>query len=410
MISIGETLRLAGRALRRNKLRSFLTTLGIIIGVGAVIFIQSIGEGAKSRVRAQIESAGTNIVMLFSGASQGPGGRGGAGSQPTITWEDLRAIQTELPSVRAVAPQINSQQPVISETNTWNTQITGTTPDFFTIRNWPVSAGALFTASDQASAAKNAVIGQTAAENLFGPGVDPIGQIVRIRDAPFTIVGVLERKGQNAMGTDQDDCIFIPLSAFQTRMQRGLGKFVPGRISISAVSPEAIPVVRQEVAQLLRERHRLGPDDEDDFSTSSMAEMTSMLTSTQDTMTLLLSAIALVSLVVGGIGVMNIMLVSVTERTREIGIRMAVGAQPTDIMMQFLVEALVLSAVGGALGVIFGVGLGQVIAPKFGWIMETKTQVVFISLAVSAGVGILFGLYPARKASRLDPIDALRYE
>jgi len=410
MISIGETLRLAGRALRRNKLRSFLTTLGIIIGVGAVIFIQSIGEGAKSRVRAQIESAGTNIVMLFSGASQGPGGRGGAGSQPTITWEDLRAIQTELPSVRAVAPQINSQQPVISETNTWNTQITGTTPDFFTIRNWPVSAGALFTASDQASAAKNAVIGQTAAENLFGPGVDPIGQIVRIRDAPFTIVGVLERKGQNAMGTDQDDCIFIPLSAFQTRMQRGLGKFVPGRISISAVSPEAIPVVRQEVAQLLRERHRLGPDDEDDFSTSSMAEMTSMLTSTQDTMTLLLSAIALVSLVVGGIGVMNIMLVSVTERTREIGIRMAVGAQPTDIMMQFLVEALVLSAVGGALGVIFGVGLGQVIAPKFGWTMETKTEVVFISLAVSAGVGILFGLYPARKASRLDPIDALRYE
>jgi putative ABC transport system permease protein len=410
MISIGETLRLAGRALRRNTLRSFLTTLGIIIGVGAVIFIQSIGEGAKSRVRAQIESAGTNIVMLFSGASQGPGGRGGAGSQPTITWEDLRAIQTELPSVRAVAPQINSQQPVISETNTWNTQITGTTPDFFIIRNWPVSAGALFTASDQASAAKNAVIGQTAAENLFGPGVDPIGQIVRIRDAPFTIVGVLERKGQNAMGTDQDDCIFIPLSAFQTRMQRGLGKFVPGRISISAVSPEAIPAVRQEVAQLLRERHRLGPEDEDDFSTSSMAEMTSMLTSTQDTMTLLLSAIALVSLVVGGIGVMNIMLVSVTERTREIGIRMAVGAQPTDIMMQFLVEALVLSALGGALGVVFGVGLGQVIAPKFGWTMETKTQIVFISLAVSAGVGIVFGLYPARKASRLDPIDALRYE
>jgi len=410
MISIGETLRLAGRALRRNKLRSFLTTLGIIIGVGAVIFIQSIGEGAKSRVRAQIESAGTNIVMLFSGASQGPGGRGGAGSQPTITWEDLRAIQTELPSVRAVAPQINSQQPVISETNTWNTQITGTTPDYFTIRNWPVSDGALFTASDQASAAKNAVIGQTAAENLFGPGVDPIGQIVRIRDAPFTIVGVLDRKGQNAMGMDQDDCIFIPLSAFQTRMQRGLGKFVPGRISISAVSPEAIPRVRQEVSQLLRERHRLGQDEEDDFSTSSMAEMTSMLTSTQDTMTLLLSAIALVSLVVGGIGVMNIMLVSVTERTREIGIRMAVGAQPTDIMMQFLVEALVLSAVGGALGVIFGVGLGQLIAPKFGWTMETRTQVVFISLAVSAGVGIVFGLYPARKASRLDPIDALRYE
>ncbi|HUQ10926.1 MAG TPA: ABC transporter permease [Steroidobacteraceae bacterium] len=410
MIPVGETLRLAARALRRNKLRSFLTTLGIIIGVGAVIFIQSIGEGAKSRVRAQIESAGTNIVMLFSGASQGPGGRGGAGSQPTITWEDLRAIQTELPSVRAVAPQINSNQPVISETNTWNTQITGTTPDYFVIRNWPVAAGALFTASDQASAAKNAVIGQTAAENLFGPGVDPIGQIVRIRDAPFTIVGVLERKGQNAMGTDQDDGLYIPLSAFQTRMQRGLGKFVPGRISVSAVSPEAIPRVRQEISELLRERHRLGPDNEDDFSTSSMAEMTSMLTSTQDTMTLLLTAIAVVSLVVGGIGVMNIMLVSVTERTREIGIRMAVGAQPADIMTQFLVEALVLSAIGGALGVLFGVGLGQLIAPKFGWIMVTKTQVVVVALAVSAGVGVVFGLYPAKKASQLDPIEALRYE
>jgi putative ABC transport system permease protein len=410
MISFGETLRLAGRALRRNMLRSFLTTLGIIIGVGAVIFIQSIGEGAKSRVRAQIESAGTNIVMLWSGSSQGPGGRGGAGSQPSITWEDLRAIQTELPSVRAVAPQINSNQPVISETSTWNTQITGTTPDYFVIRNWPVAAGSLFTASDQASAAKNAVIGETTAVNLFAPGVDPIGQIIRIRDAPFTVVGVLESKGQNAMGMDQDDGIYIPLSAFQTRMQRGLGKFVPGRISVSAVSAEAIPRVRQEIAELLRERHKIDADEEDDFSTSSMAEMTSMLTSTQETMTMLLSAIALVSLIVGGIGVMNIMLVSVTERTREIGIRMAVGAQPADIMMQFLVEALVLACIGGALGVAFGVGFGQIIAPKFGWVMETRTQIVFISLAVSAGVGIVFGLYPARKASRLDPIDALRYE
>jgi len=410
MIPAAETLRLAGLALRRNKLRSFLTALGIIIGVGAVIFMQSIGEGAKSRVRAQIEGAGTNIVMLFSGSSQGPGGRGGQGSQPTITWEDLRAIQTELSSVAAVAPQMNANAPVISETNTWNTQITGSTPDFFTIRNWPVSSGAIFTASDQAGAAKNAVIGQTAAENLFGPGVDPIGQIIRIRDAPFTIIGVLERKGQNAMGSDQDDVIFIPLSAFQTRMQRGLGKFVPGRIFVSAVSPEAIPRARQEIGALLRERHRLGPDDEDDFSTSSMAEMTSMLTSTQDTVTTLLFSVALVSLVVGGIGVMNIMLVSVTERTREIGIRMAVGAQPADIMAQFLVEALVLAAIGGALGVIFGVGLGYLLAQKFGWTMVTRTEIVVAALAVSAGVGVLFGLYPARKASRLDPIEALRYE
>ena len=410
MISAGETLRLAGRALRRNKLRSFLTALGIIIGVGAVIFMQSIGEGAKARVRDQIESAGTNIVMVFSGSSQGPGGRGGAGSQPSITWEDLRAIQTELSSVAAVAPQINSNQPVISETSTWNTQITGTTPDYFTIRNWPVSDGQMFTASDQASAAKNAVIGQTAAENLFGPGVDPVGQIIRIRDAPFTIVGVLDRKGQNAMGQDQDDVVFIPMSAFQTRMQRGLGKFVPGRIFASAVSPESIPRARQEITTLLRERHRIAADQEDDFSTSTMAEMTSMLTSTQETVTLLLSSIALVSLVVGGIGVMNIMLVSVTERTREIGIRMAVGAQPADIMAQFLIEALVLAAIGGALGVLVGWGFGHLLAPKFGWTMETKSSIVIAALAVSAGVGIVFGLYPARKASRLDPIDALRYE
>jgi putative ABC transport system permease protein len=410
MISAGETLRLAMRALRRNKLRSFLTALGIIIGVAAVICMVSIGEGAKSRIQSSIEGAGTNVVMVFSGTSSGPGGRGGQGSQPTITWEDLRAIQTELPSVLAAAPQMNANQPVISETNTWNTQVSGTTPEWFVIRNWPIERGEVLTASDQAGAAKNAVIGKTAAENLFGPGVDPVGQIVRIRDAPFTIVGVLASKGQNGMGQDQDDVIIIPLSAFQTRMQRGLGKFVPGRIFVSAVSAEAIPRARGEISALLRERHRLGPEDEDDFSTSSMAEMTSMLTSTTQTMTTLLASIALVSLIVGGIGVMNIMLVSVTERTREIGIRMAVGAQPADIMAQFLIEALALAAIGGAIGVLLGIGIGQLLSAKFGWSMVTRTDIVLIALAVSAGVGVIFGLYPARKAARLDPIDALRYE
>ncbi len=410
MISATETLRLAARALRRNKMRSFLTALGIIIGVAAVICMVSIGEGAKSRIQSSIEGAGTNVVMLFSGSSSGPGGRGGFGSQPTITWEDLRAIQTELPSVLAAAPQMNASQPVISETNTWNTQVSGTTPEWFTIRNWPVESGQPLSASDQAGAAKNAVIGKTAAENLFGPGVDPVGQVVRIRDAPFTIIGVLAPKGQNGMGQDQDDVIIIPLSAFQQRMQRGLGKFVPGRIFVSAVSAEAIPRARVEIAALLRERHRLGPDDEDDFSTSSMAEMTSMLTSTTQTMTTLLASIALVSLIVGGIGVMNIMLVSVTERTREIGIRMAVGAQPADIMAQFLIEALALAAIGGVIGVLLGIGIGQLLAAKFGWSMVTRTDIVVIALAVSAGVGVMFGLYPARKAARLDPIEALRYE
>jgi putative ABC transport system permease protein len=310
----------------------------------------------------------------------------------------------------AAAPQMRANQAVVSETNSWTTQVVGTTPDFFVIRNWPIEEGAPLTASDQASAAKNAVIGTTAAENLFGPGVDPVGQIVRIRDAPVTIVGVLTAKGQNGMGQDQDDVIFIPMSTFQTRMQRGLGKFVPGQIFISAVSADAIPRARIEIAQLLRERHRLGPTDEDDFSTSSMAEMTSMLTSTTQTMTTLLASIALVSLIVGGIGVMNIMLVSVTERTREIGIRMAVGAQPADILAQFLIEALALAAIGGAIGVLLGIGIGQLLAAKFGWSMVTRTDIVVLSLAVSASVGVLFGLYPARMASQLDPIDALRYE
>ncbi len=410
MISITETLRLAQVALRRNKMRSFLTALGIIIGVAAVICMVSIGEGAKSRIRAQIEGTGTNIVMLFSGSSRGGGMRGGAGSQPSITWDDLRAMQTELPSVVAAAPQMRSTQPVVSETTTWTTAVIGTTPEFFLIRNWPIVSGTGLTASDQAGGVKNAVIGQTAAENLFGPGVDPVGQMVRIRDAPFTIVGVLDRKGQNGMGQDQDDSIYIALSAFQSRMQRGLGKFVPGMIFVSAVSPEAIPAARQEISALLRERHRLGPDDEDDFSTSSMEEMTSTLTATTQTVTTLLASIALVSLIVGGIGVMNIMLVSVTERTREIGIRMAVGAQPADILAQFLAEALALAAIGGALGVLLGIGIAQLLAAKFGWSMVTRTDIIFLALGVSAGVGVVFGLYPARKAARLDPIDALRYE
>jgi putative ABC transport system permease protein len=410
MISITETLRLAQRALRRNKLRSFLTALGIIIGVAAVICMVSIGEGAKSRIRTQIEATGTNIVMVFSGSSAGGGMRGGAGSQPSITWDDLRAIQTELPSVRAAAPQARTSQPVVSESATWTTTVVGTTPEFFEIRNWPIVQGTGLTASDQASGAKNAVIGQTAAENLFGAGIDPINQIVRIRNAPFLVIGVLERKGQNGMGQDQDDAIFIAMSAYQSRMQRGLGKFVPGFIFASASSPDAIPAARREIGALLRERHRLGPEDDDDFSTSSMAEMSSTLTSATDTMTKLLASIALVSLMVGGIGVMNIMLVSVTERTREIGIRMAVGAQPGDILSQFLIEALALTAIGGILGVMLGVGAAKVLAVNFGWSVVTPPHIVAASLLASAAVGIVFGLYPARKASRLDPIDALRYE
>jgi putative ABC transport system permease protein len=410
MIAFGETLRLAQRALRRNKMRSFLTALGIIIGVAAVICMVSIGEGAKSRIRTQIEGAGTNVILVFSGSSSSGGMRGGMGSQPTITFEDLRAIQTEVPNVRAAAPLSRTQSPVISESATWTTTIYGTTPEYFVIRNWSTARGAALTASDQAGAAKNAVIGKTVAEKLFGVGTDPIGQVIRIRNAPYIVVGQLESKGQGGMGEDQDDAIFVPLSTFSARIQGGLSNYVRGPLYVSAASTEAIDTVRRDIGSLLRERHRLGPDEEDDFSTMSMAEMTGMLTSAMQTLTTLLASIAFVSLLVGGIGVMNIMLVSVTERTREIGIRMAVGAQPGDIMAQFLIEALTLAAIGGVIGVVLGVGIGELLAARFGWVSETRTDIIALALGVSATVGVVFGLYPARKAARLDPIEALRYE
>ena len=410
MIPATETLRLALRALRRNKLRSFLTALGIIIGVAAVICMVSIGEGAKQRIRTQIESTGTNVVLLFSGSSSSGGMRGGMGSQPTITWDDLRAVQTELPAVRAAAPLSRTGTQAISESQTWTTTVYGTTPEYFTIRNWSIARGSGLTASDQAGAAKNAVIGQTVAENLFGAGTDPIGQVLRVRNAPYIVVGLLESKGQGGMGEDQDDAIFVPISTFQARIQGGLSQYVRGPIYVSAVSSEAIDAARAQIASLLRERHRLAPDEEDDFSTRSMAEMTGTLTSATQTLTTLLASIALVSLIVGGIGVMNIMLVSVTERTREIGIRMAVGAQPSDIMAQFLIEALTLAAIGGAIGVLLGLGAGELLSARFGWSMVARTDIIVMALLVSAGVGIVFGIYPARKAARLNPIDALRYE
>jgi putative ABC transport system permease protein len=410
MIPATETLRLALRALRRNKLRSFLTALGIIIGVAAVICMVSIGEGAKQRIRTQIESTGTNVVLLFSGSSSSGGMRGGMGSQPTITWDDLRAVQTELPAVRAAAPLSRTGTQAISESQTWTTTVYGTTPEYFTIRNWSIARGSGLTASDQAGAAKNAVIGQTVAENLFGAGTDPIGQVLRVRNAPYIVVGLLESKGQGGMGEDQDDAIFVPISTFQARIQGGLSQYVRGPVYVSAVSSEAIDAARAQIASLLRERHRLAPDEEDDFSTRSMAEMTGTLTSATQTLTTLLASIALVSLIVGGIGVMNIMLVSVTERTREIGIRMAVGAQPSDIMAQFLIEALTLAAIGGAIGVLLGLGAGELLSARFGWSMVARTDIIVMALLVSAGVGIVFGIYPARKAARLNPIDALRYE
>jgi putative ABC transport system permease protein len=410
MISMGETLRVGMQALGRNKMRAALTALGIIIGVAAVICMVAIGEGAQTRVRAQIEGAGTNVLMLMSGSSVGGGMRGGMGSQPTLTWDDLRAIQTELSTVRAASPQARTMSQVVSDTTTWTTTIYGVTPDFFPIRNWAIVRGTPLTASDQAGAAKNLLIGQTVAEKLFGVNSDPVGQIVRIRNAPYTVIGVLDKKGQAGMGQDQDDAVFIPISAYTTRVQGGLSKFIPGMIYVSAASSDLVDDAKRDIENLLRTRHRLDLDQENDFSVISMSEMTGTLTSAMGTMTALLSSIALVSLIVGGIGVMNIMLVSVTERTREIGIRMAVGAQPGDILAQFLVEALVLAVIGGIIGVVLGWSAAAMVAKSFGWTTTIRTDIVLLALGVSGLVGIIFGIYPARKASLLDPIEALRYE
>ena len=410
MISIGETLRVGMQALGRNKMRAALTALGIIIGVAAVICMVAIGEGAQSRVRAQIEGAGTNVLMVMSGSSMGGGMRGGMGSQPTLTWEDLRAIQTELSNVRAASPQARTISQVVSDSTTWTTTVYGVLPDFFPIRNWAIVRGTPLTASDQAGAAKNLLIGQTVAEKLFGASADPIGQVVRIRNAPYTVIGVLDKKGQAGMGQDQDDAVFIPISAYTSRVQGGLSKFIPGMIFVSAASSDLIDDAKRDIENLLRTRHRLEIEQENDFSVITMSEMTGTLTSAMGTMTALLSSIALVSLVVGGIGVMNIMLVSVTERTREIGIRMAVGAQPGDILAQFLVEALVLAVIGGAIGVLLGIGAATAVAKSFGWSVAIRTDIILLALGVSGLVGVIFGIYPARKASLLDPIEALRYE
>ena len=405
-----QTMRIAGRALLRNKLRSFLTALGIIIGVGAVIAMVAIGDGAKSMVEQQFAAMGSNLLIIQSGSTTSGGSRGGFGSQPTLTWDDMAAIKREITAVKYVAPQLRTNDQVLNEEQNWNTQINGTTPDFFLIRSWPMALGQTMSQADVDGATKTVVLGRTVVDKLYGPNADPVGQSVRIRNVPFQVVGVLAKKGQSANGQDYDDAVFIPSSTFQAKIQGGLKQYLKGVIIVSATGADATARAERQITALLKERHHLRKTTEDDFSIRNLAELANAQQEGTRTLTTLLASIAAVSLLVGGVGIMNIMLVSVTERTREIGLRMAVGARRADILYQFLVESLTLSIAGGIVGIATGLGVAQQLSTRFDWPLLIRPQVIFIAVGFSALVGVGFGLYPARKASRLDPIEALRFE
>ncbi|MDB5099043.1 MAG: Macrolide export ATP-binding/permease protein MacB [Cyanobacteria bacterium RYN_339] len=404
------TIRIALRALLINKMRSFLTILGVIIGVAAVIAMVAIGSGARAQVAAQFSAMGTNMLIIQSGSSQQGGVRGGQGSQPTLTWEDVKAIRTEVSSVAAVAAQLRTNAQVAAQEQNWGTSITGTSPDFFTIRSWNFSQGGPFSQADVDSGAKTCVLGQTVVDNLFGPGTDVVGQTLTIKGIPFQVVGVLESKGQSSNGQDNDDAVYIPETAFQTKIQGGMRQFVSGMVMASATSEDDLPRAERQITELLRDRHHVRSESEDDFSIRNLTEMANAMEAGTQTLSLLLASIAAVSLLVGGIGIMNIMLVSVTERTREIGLRMAIGAKPEQILAQFLVEAVCLSLIGGLVGLGIGVAVATFLAHQFGWPVQVSASVAAIAVIFSALVGVGFGLYPARKASQLNPIDALRFE
>ena len=398
------TIRLALRALRRNKLRTVLTMLGIIIGVGSVITAVSITTGARVQVEAKVASLGQNVVSVFSGSFTTGGSRSGWGNAPTLTLEDAEAIKNEVADVVAVSPEVRDRLTVQAGGLNWRSAVNGASPDYPQIRSWGIASGAMFTDQDVRSVAKVAVIGKTVADQLFSPDQDPVGQILRVREIPFKIVGVLEAKGFNLFGQDQDDIVVIPYTSHMRRVSRAT--FV-NSILVQAASAEAIPRVQQAITELLMSRRR---SREPDFTVRTQLELAQIATATTNIMSVLLGAIASVSLIVGGIGIMNIMLVSVTERTREIGIRMAVGARGGDILVQFLVEAVTLSALGGIIGIGLGFGASAVVASATGWPTLTPLWWVGVASISSALVGVVSGFYPAWKASQLDPIEALRYE
>jgi len=401
-------IRVAFRALVRNKMRAALTMLGIIIGVSAVIAMVSIGQGAQQSVQNQIASIGTNLLFVSAGAQNVGGVRTGTGDTGTntLTIEDLDAIKREVPSVSMVTPAINTRSQLIFGSQNWNTQIQGVSEQYPDIRKWNVQDGSFFTDADVRTAARVIVVGQTIADNLF-PGTSAVGQTVRVKDLPFRVVGVMARKGQDQQGRDQDDTAFAPYTTVQKKI---LGSPRVQLAYVSALSQDATYTAQMQIGQLLRQRHKLGPQDADDFSVRNMSDIAEAANETNSIMTILLASIASVSLLVGGIGIMNIMLVSVTERTREIGIRMAIGARSSAVRTQFLIESVVLSLTGGLIGILLGLAVSLLIPSLLGWPTLVSMAAVIGSVVFSAAVGIFFGYYPARKAAALDPIDALRYE
>jgi putative ABC transport system permease protein len=410
-VNVWQSVRIATRSLRVNVLRSALTMLGIIIGVSAVIAMVGVGAGAEARVAEQIQSLGSNLIIVLSGSTTSSGVRAGHGSQLTITEDDAAAIAREVSAVQVAAPAVRGIAQVVYGNLNWSTVIQGVTSVYNEARDWPVATGRSVNPEDQDGATKVAVLGQTTAENLFG-GADPLDQIIRIKKVPFTVVGTLARKGQSSWGQDQDDIILIPLSTAKKKVL-GASQANPravGSISIKVRPDEDMAEAEAQIRALLRQRHRLQPFQDDDFWLRNLSDVLQTQEESSRVMTYLLAAIASVSLLVGGIGIMNIMLVSVTERTREIGLRMAVGARRRHILLQFLIEAVTLSLIGGLIGIALGVGGSHAISYFAEWRTLVAPGSIVLAFGFAAGIGIFFGFYPARKASRLDPIEALRYE
>jgi len=404
-----QSLLIAVRALRVNKMRALLTMLGIIIGIAAVIAMVAIGAGASKMISDQISSIGSNLLLVIPGSMTSGGMRSGSGSSQTLTYDDAKAIKAECPSVAEVAPTVRGSGQVVYGNQNWSTALNGVTPEIIVVRDWTLVSGRNISQSDVDGATKNCLLGQTVADNLFG-AVDPVGKIIRIKKIPFTVIGLLGRKGQSPQGQDQDDVIYVPLRTAQRKL---LGSQFPNAVNAMMVQASGADVLKkaeEEVTALLNQRHRIGPSREVDYTIRNLSEILAVSEQSSKVMALLLGAVASISLVVGGIGIMNIMLVSVTERTREIGIRIAIGAKRRDILLQFLTEAVLLTTCGGIIGMLLGVAGARLIATLVGWPTLVSLDTIVVAFGFSAGVGVFFGFYPARKAASLNPIEALRYE